>query len=140
MGLTKDRNGTWLVRKMVPKRLREAVARVLNNDKQSQMWLQRSTGTKHKAEAARLAPAMFSEILQRAEGLLAERPLRTTLTEAEISRIAEFHYADMLAADDEFVTEGAAEEEAFTASIAKQLTEADVEFGMGHLMNPLIFK
>lgn len=52
IGLT-QKNGMWIVRKQVPPRLREAVARVLDNNKQSQMWLQRSTGTKDKAEAKR---------------------------------------------------------------------------------------
>jgi hypothetical protein len=82
MCVIQDRNGTWIVRKKVPKHLREPVARVLDNGKQSQMWLQKSTGTKQKAEAKRLAPAImaeFAEVLQKAEVLLAERPLRTTL-------------------------------------------------------------
>jgi hypothetical protein len=138
MGLTKDRNGTWLVRKMVPKRLREAVARVLNNDKQSQMWLQRSTGTKHKDEATRLAPAImqeFSTVLQQAEGLLAERPLRTTLTQAEIDQLAEWHYANVLAADEAFTSEGAAEDEALVRSTADQFTEAGIEYDMPYALD-----
>jgi hypothetical protein len=108
MGLI-QKNGTWIVRKKVPDRLREPVSRVLGKDKQEQTWLQKSTGTKDKAEARRLAPAImveFTKVLQEAQGLLAERPLRTTLAQSEIDRVAEFHYAQVLAADEAFTTEG----------------------------------
>jgi hypothetical protein len=135
MGLIKDRHGTWIVRRKVPPRLREPVSRVLNNDKQQQTWLQRSTGTKHKAEATRLAPAImaeFAETLAKAEGLLAERPLRTTLTDAEISRLAEWHYAIVLSTDEAFTVEGAAEEEELVSGIAEQLIEAGIEYDMPH--------
>jgi integrase len=70
----------------------------------------------------------FSEILQRAEGLLAERPLRTILTDQEIARLADWHYAIVLSTDEAFTVEGAAEEEALVRSIAEQLTEADIEY------------
>jgi hypothetical protein len=33
--------------------------------------------------------AEFAETLQKAEGLLAERPLRTTLTQQEVDRLAD---------------------------------------------------
>jgi hypothetical protein len=132
MGLI-QKNGMWVVRKKVSPRLREPVARVLNSDKQQQMWLQKSTGTKRKAEATRLAPAImaeFAKTLTEAEGLLAERPRRTTLAQAEIGRIAEFHYAEVLAADEAFTTEGAADDEAVVRSIAERLTEAGVKYDM----------
>jgi hypothetical protein len=90
MGLI-QKNGTWIVRQKVPGRLREPVSRVLGKDRQQQVWLQKSTRTKIKAE-----------------GLLAERPLRTTLTQQEVDRLADWHYANVLAADETFVTEGAA--------------------------------
>jgi hypothetical protein len=61
MGVLKDRNGTWIVRRKAPQRLQERVARVLNVSKQQQVWLQKSTGTKLKAEATRLAPAIMAE-------------------------------------------------------------------------------
>jgi hypothetical protein len=128
MGLI-QKNGMWVVRKKVSPRLREPVARVLNSDKQQQMWLQKSTGTKRKAEATRLAPAImaeFAKTLTEAEGLLAERPWRTTLAQAEIGRIAEFHYAEVLAVDEAFTIEGAADDEAVVRSIAERLTEAGV--------------
>jgi integrase len=126
MCVIQDRNGTWIVRKKVPKHLREPVARLLDNDKEQRTWLQRSTGTKNKAEAKRLAPAImaeFAKVLQDAEELLAERPRRTTLTQAEIGRIAEFYYAEVLAADEAFTTEGAAEDEAVVRSIADKFDQ-----------------
>jgi hypothetical protein len=133
MGLIKDRHGTWIVRRKVPEWLREPVTRVLGKDKQQQTWLQRSTGTKDKAEAKRLAlPIMaeFAETLQKAKGLHAERPLRTTLTQQEVDRLADWHYANVLAADEAFTTDGAAEDEALVRSMAAQLTEADVAYTM----------
>jgi hypothetical protein len=134
-GVITDRYGTWIVRKKVPKHLRKPVARVLDtaNAKQQRTWLQKSTGTKLKAEAVRLAPAIlveFDKTLQEAQGLLAERPLRTTLAQSEIDRIAEFHYAEVLAADEAFTTEGAADDEALVRSIAERLTEAGVRYDM----------
>ena len=58
----------------------------------------------------RLAPAYSGgacEGAREAEGLLAERSRRTTLAQAEIDRIAEFHYAE-----EAFTTVGAADSEA----------------------------
>ena len=134
-----DRNGTWIVRKKVPKHLREPVARVLDNGKAEQTWMQRSTGTKRKDEAKRLAPAImaeFAKTLTEAEGLLAERPLRTTLTDQEIARLADWHYAIVLSTDEAFTAEGATEEEALVRSIAEQLTEADVDYTMRYPLGP----
>jgi hypothetical protein len=117
MGLIKDRHGK------VPERLREPVSRVLGKDKQQQVWLQKSTRTKIKAEARRLSlPIMaeFAETLQKAEGLLAERPLRTTLTQQEIDLIGlpsgttPTYWRPMRA----FITEGAAEDETLVHTIA----------------------
>jgi hypothetical protein len=138
MGLI-QKNGTWIVRRKVPQRLREPVARVLGKDKQQQVWLQKSTRTKIKAEAKRLSlPIMaeFAETLQKAEGLIAERPLRTTLTQHEVDRLADWHYANVLAADEAFVTEGAAEDEASVHTIADQLTEAGIEYDTPYPLGP----
>src|SRR5262249_14139197 len=80
MGLIENEHGVWVERMRVPKRLQEAVARVLNKGKDQQKFLQKTTGTKDKKEATRLAPAIlveFGKILDEAEALLAERPLRT---------------------------------------------------------------
>jgi hypothetical protein len=139
MGLIKDRHGTWIVRRKVPERLREPVSRVLDRAKQQQTWLQKSTGTKLKTEATRLAPAImleFAKVLQEAEGLLAERPLRTTLAQAEIDRLAEWHYANVLATDDAFTTDGAGDDEALVRSITAQLTEAGIEYDMPTRLDP----
>jgi len=133
MGLIPNQHGVWIVRRKVPKRLQEAVARVLNNDKDRQAFLQKSTGTKNKKEATRLAPAIlvdFGKILDEAEALLAERPLRTSLAQSEIDRIADYHYASVLAADEDFTTEGAADDEDLIRSVARQLTDAGVEYDM----------
>jgi hypothetical protein len=100
MGLTQNEHGVWIVRNRVPKRLQEAAARVLDNGKERQTFLQRSLGTKDRKEATRLAPEVlvaFRKILDEAEALLAERPLRTSLAPSEIDRIAEFYYASVLA-------------------------------------------
>jgi hypothetical protein len=59
-----------------------------------------------------------------------ERPLRASLAQSEIHRIAEFHYASVLAGDEEFTREGGKEDEDLVPSIARQLTEAGVEYTM----------
>ena len=82
-----------------PQHLEEAVARVLDNGKPKQVWLKRTLATKDFAEAKRRVKAVqieFDRILERAQELLAERPLRDTLSEAEIKLIADWHYAEML--------------------------------------------
>jgi hypothetical protein len=61
-------------------------------DKQQPVWLQRNTGTKQQAEAKRRAAAImaeFAETLAKAEGLLVEHPLRTTLADQEIAQLSE---------------------------------------------------
>src|SRR5436305_13794916 len=45
MGLHKNEHGIWQVRRKVPKRLEQAVARVLENGKKRQPWLSRSLRT-----------------------------------------------------------------------------------------------
>jgi integrase len=133
MGLVKNEHGVWVVRVKVPPRLQEAVARVFDNGKARQTWLQKTTGTKNKAEAKRIAIdilAEFNKTLAEAKTLLAERPLRTALSQAEIDRIAEFHYASTLAADEDFTTDGHQADEDLVHSVADQLTAAGVEYDM----------
>ena len=104
MGLHKDRHGTYYARHRVPLRLQNAVARVLDNGKSKQVWLKRSLGTKVLTEAnVRGKPVQmeFDRIIAEAEAQLKERPIRTSLTEIEIKRIAEYFYAHELAADEE---------------------------------------
>jgi len=106
MGLIKDRHGTYYARKKVPERLQEAVARVLGKDKARQVWLKRSLDTKDLSIANKRAKPVliaFDHTLESAEGLAAERPLRTSLSAIEIKRMAEYFYAKRLAAHDEYL-------------------------------------
>lgn len=130
MGLNKNRHGTYEARKKVPAHLEEAVARVLGNGKPKQIWLKRSLATKDHIEAKRRVKAVqieFDRILERAQELLAERPLRDAISEVEVKLIADRHYAEMLHFDDEETREGTGRDE-FTRAIAKQLDEAGVEY------------
>jgi hypothetical protein len=114
----------------VPRHLEEAVARVLGNGKPKQVWLKRTLATKDHSEAKRRVKAVqieFDRILERAQELLAERPLRDTISEAEIKLIADRHYAEMLHLDDEETREGTGRDE-FMSAIAKQLDGAGVEY------------
>jgi hypothetical protein len=70
----------------------------------------------------------FDHIIADAEALLAERPLRTSLTEAEIKQISDYFYASELWGDEDLRTEGIGDDPLF-ASIHQELSEAGVEFG-----------
>jgi hypothetical protein len=123
MGLSKNRHGTYYAVKKVPPQLQEAVADVLENGKQRQVWLKRSLGTKDRSEANRRVKAVqieFDRTLERAKDLLVERPLRDSLSEAEIKRIAEYHFAEMLHLDERETREGTGRD-ALMQSIASQL-------------------
>lgn len=130
MGLIKDRHGTYYARHKVPERLQEAVARLLDNGKDKQVWLKRSLGTKALREAnVRAKPVQmeFDQIIGRAEAQLKERPLRTSLSDIEIKRIADFFLAHELASDEERRIDGRGDDPMY-ASLHEQLTEAGVEF------------
>jgi hypothetical protein len=112
MGIIRDRHGTCYARKKVPEHLQEAVARVLSNSKARQTWLKRSLRTKDLATANVRAKSVlieFDRILERASKLPAvaphseepKPPLRRTLSQTEIERVAEAMYARMLAEDEE---------------------------------------
>jgi hypothetical protein len=130
MGLIKDRHGTYYVQRKVPERLQEAVARVLNSDKPKQVFLKKSLGTK-VLRAANVAAthiiADFNRTLASAEALLKERPVTSSLTDAQIKRMSESYYALLLAADEEERQEGTGSEPIFQ-SIAQQLAAEGVEF------------
>jgi integrase len=133
MGLSKDRHGTYYAIKKVPAQLQEAVADLLDNGKQRQVWLKRSLGTKDHTEAKRRIKAVqieFDRTLERAKDLLAERPMRDGLSEAEIKRMAEYHFAEMLYVDEGKTREGTGRD-ALMKSIASQLDAAGVEYTMG---------
>ncbi len=130
MGLIKDRHGTYYAQRRVPDRLQEAVARVLNSEKPKQVFLKKSLGTK-AVKAANVAAthvlADFDRTLASAEALLKARPSVSSLTEAQIRRIAESYYASVLGSDEEERQEGTGSEPIFQ-SIAQQLTAAGVDF------------
>jgi hypothetical protein len=113
MGLLKDRHGTYYARHKVPLRLQVAIARILENGKAKQVWLKRSLGTKKLQEAhVRAKPVQmeFDRIIARAEETLKARPMRTSLSDAEIKRMAEYTYAQALAAHDAYIREAPEEE------------------------------
>jgi integrase len=131
MGLIKNEHGVWQVRKKVPKRLEAATATVLGNGKLRVSWLKETLRTKDKKDATITAkPVMmkFDRILADAEALLAERPLRNELPDAEIKRITDFFYAHELNADEQQRQEGSASDDALFASIHEQLTADGIEF------------
>jgi integrase len=129
MGIIKDRHGTFYVQRKVPERLQEAVARVLNSDETRRVFLKKSLGTKSLKEAKAAAPhvlADFNRTIAEAEALLKERPVLTTLTDAQIKRMSEHYFALVLAADEEERQEGTGSEPIFQN--AEQLAAAGVEF------------
>jgi len=101
----------------------------LDNEKAKQVWLKKSLGTKVVAQAnVRAKPVQmeFDRILARAESQLKKHPLRTSLSDIEIKRIADFFYAHELAGDDELRTDGRGDDPMYV-SIHRQLTEAGIE-------------
>src|SRR5215469_2945487 len=130
MGLIKDRHGTYYARHKVPERLQAVVARILDNGKERQVWLKKSLGTKVVAQAnVRAKPVQmeFDRILAQAAAQLKKCPLRTSLSDIEIKRIADFFYAHELTGDDEFRMDGRGDDPMY-AGIHEQLTEAGIEF------------
>src|ERR1700689_4862871 len=99
MGIIKDRHGTYYVQRKVPERLQEAVARVVGADDPRRVFLKKSLGTKVLKDAKAAAPhvlADFNRIVGEAEALLKEQPVVTTLSDAQIKRMAESYYATFL--------------------------------------------
>jgi len=129
MSIIRNEYGVYHVRKKVPKRLEQATATVTGSSNERVSWLKRSLRTKDKQEAKRLAPPIlmeFDRILAEAEALIAEWPLRTSLDRREIERIADFFYANELAADEERRRDG--DSEHLFQDIARQLDEAGIEY------------
>jgi hypothetical protein len=70
-GLIQNEHGVWCVRRKVPKRLEEAVARAMGAPKARVSWLKESLRTKDEGQAKILSkPVMmkFDRILAEAEG------------------------------------------------------------------------
>jgi len=98
--------------------------------------LQKTTGTKDKAEAKRIAVGVlttFNEALSEAAALLTKRSLRTSLAQSEIDRIAEFYFASRLGDDDELTHEG--DDDGRLRTVANQLDEAGVDHEMPILLD-----
>jgi len=69
----------------------------------------------------------FDRILAKAEALVAEHPVRTELTEAEIKHVSDYFYALPRREDEELRADGVGDDPLF-ADIHRQLTEAGIEF------------
>jgi hypothetical protein len=72
--------------------------------------------------------AGFCKTLGQAEAEWVERPVRTSLAQSEIKRIADFHFASVLADDDEVTRKGG--NASVVRSIASQLNEAGIDYAM----------
>ncbi len=130
MGIIKNEHGVYHLRKKVPNTLAQAVAGITGSSKPKVSWLKKSLGTKDlKTAKVRAAPILmeFDRILAKAEAQAAERPLRDNITDKEIARIADYHFAAMLADDEETRREGTGSEPGFQ-SVAQQLIDAGVAF------------
>lgn len=142
MGLITDRHGTYYARHKVPQRLQEAVAHILGNGKSKQVWLKRSLGTKVIREAnVRAKPVQmeFDRIIAQAEKQLEARPVRTSLSNIEIKRIAEYFYAHELADDEDLRVDTRGSDPVYV-SVHKQLTEAGVETAARYDLDALTLK
>src|SRR4029453_2622267 len=96
--LIQNSAGVWCVQRKVPEPLQAAVARVVGGKKQTQKYLKKSLGTKDRREANRRATHALADLdrtLRAAEALTTQQPqkpktpFRTTLTDAEIKRMAQ---------------------------------------------------
>lgn len=109
MGIIKNRHGVYLARKKVPDDLCETVAALLGNGKDRVPWLQRSLRTKDLREANTLAKPVlmeFDRLLAKARQEVKPRPLREHLSDAEIDRMAAYHFASLLAEDESVRRDG----------------------------------
>lgn len=103
MGVVKDRHGTFYARKKVPKNLEAAVAKNTDAGKPRVSWLKASLRTKDLRQAniqAKPVLAKFDAIIAEAASSVADRPLRTSLTQRELERMAAYHYALALRDDE----------------------------------------
>jgi integrase len=103
MGIIKNEHGVYQVRKKVPKGLEEAVARLTGADKPRVSWLKKSLGTKDQRQAnIRAKPVLmeFDRTLERARASLKPVPVKASLSDHEIKRIAAYHFASMLSEDE----------------------------------------
>jgi hypothetical protein len=123
MGVTKNEHGVYHARRKVPKHLRKAVAQVLGRNSDEQAWLKRSLGTKDLKKANVLAKPVlmsFDAIFAQAEALRETKPVRTSLTQIEIGRMGEYHFATLLSRHDLAVRLGPENELDFRQEVADQ--------------------
>lgn len=126
MGVIKHPNGTYYARIKVPKDLEAAAARVTGSQRHRLSWLKQSLKTKNLREANILAKPILSQFdrtLALARASLADTPVRETLTPQEVQRMADYHYASLLAEDEQLRRDGDGSEEVF-ANVAGQLAAA----------------
>lgn len=134
MGIIKGKNGVYQARKKVPKGWEERAAIAAGSNRPRLSWLKRSLGTKDRKEAAVLAKPVlieFDTILAKAQNVEVTAE-RTELTQTEIKKIAEYHYAAVLADDERTRIDGEGSEEVFLA-VKKQLEEAGIGAFVGYL-------
>lgn len=106
---------------------------MLGEGKDRQVFLKRSLGTKDIHEAnirAKPVQQQFDLILEQARALLKERPKRERLSAIEIKRLSDYHFAAVLASDEELTRDGNPSEDALLRSVAKQLSDAGIEYDM----------
>jgi hypothetical protein len=97
-----------------------------------------SLRTKDNREAnIRAKPVLieFDSIVAKAEALLHAAPVRSDLSEHEIERIADYHYAAMLAEDDDIRRDGTDSEDVFQAN-TQQLLQAGLDFKTPFFVGP----
>jgi hypothetical protein len=106
-------SGVFYAQRKVPDRLQVSAARVTMSTRPRLVFLKRSLGTRDRKQAnISIKPVLidFDRIIREAEALEKSKPpTRSTLTAAEISRMAEYVYAKLLQ-DDEGIRVGGREE------------------------------
>jgi integrase len=130
MGVLRSKHGVYYVRKKVPPKLEAAVSTVLGASRPRVSWLKKSLHTKDPRDANVLAkPALmeFDRVLAKAARALEERPLRSGLSDHEIARLADYHFASLLSEDEDIRREGTGSEELFQR-VTRELAEAGVPF------------
>jgi hypothetical protein len=93
MGVWKNKDGVYYVRKKVPAKLEQAVSTVLGVSRPKVAWLKRSLRTKDWREAnVRAKPVLmeFDRVLAKAAVLVRDVPLVTDVSEILIERMAAY--------------------------------------------------
>jgi hypothetical protein len=121
--LIKHASGVYYAQRKVPKHLQTAVPKVLKNGKERLVFLKRSLGTTDKKQAnISIKPVLidFDRIIREADALENSKPpARTTLTTAEINRMAEYIYAKTLAWDERVRVGGRDELQRMAATVRR---------------------